>query len=204
MRKAFNFYRSYYDTGKCLNDTDRLAFYDGLLKRQFTGEEPELDGMAKFAYISQKHSIDTQVAGYEAKTGIKLTPCQGGTEGGGQGGTEPPSVQVQGQVQVKGKGKEQEKGNGKILPDHAFQVLAEKKQTAWMESFCINTGFKNETQTFTEAVSSFITGLKVEQYPGWKTESDLFRHFRNWANSSAIKAKYPEFYRPPRPEFHNI
>ena len=92
----------------------------------------------------------------------------------------------------------------KILVDDAFQVLAKKKQTAWLESFCINTGFKNDPQTFTQAVSSFITGLKVEQHPGWKTESDLFRHFRNWANSSAIKAKYPEFYRPPRPEFHNI
>ena len=202
MRKAFNFYRSYYDVGSELDDSERLKFYDALLKRQFTGEETDLAGMAKFAYISQKHNIDTQVSGYEAKTGIKLTPCQGGTEGGRQGGTEPPSVQEKGKG--KGKGKEQEKGNGKILPDNAFQVLAGKKQTAWMESFCINTGFKTDSETFTQAVSSFITGLKVEQHPGWKTESDLFRHFRNWANSSAIKAKYPEFYRPPRQEFHNI
>ena len=204
MRKAFNFYRSYYDTGKCLNDTDRLAFYDGLLKRQFTGEEPELQGMAKFAYISQKHSIDTQVAGYEAKTGVKLIPCQGGKEGGRQGGTEPPSVQVQGQVQVKGKGKEQQKGYGKIFVDNAFQVLAKKKQTAWLESFQISTGFKTDSETFTQALGYFIADLKAEEHRGWENEQKLLTHFRNWAKHEAIKAQHPEFYRPPRQEFHNI
>ncbi len=64
MRKAFNFFHSYYDVAKELNDKDRLAFLDALLKKQFTGQESELSGMAKFAYLSQKHSIDTQIKGY--------------------------------------------------------------------------------------------------------------------------------------------
>lgn len=92
MRKGFKFYRSYYDVASELNDKDRLAFYDALLKRQFTGVEVELTGLAKFAYISQKHSIDAQVKGYEDKT---KTPLIDPTQGGTQGGIEAPSQQVE-------------------------------------------------------------------------------------------------------------
>ena len=66
-RKAFNFYFSYYDIAKELSDKDRLAFYDAIIQRQFYGIETELYGLAKFAYISQKHSIDSQVNGWESK-----------------------------------------------------------------------------------------------------------------------------------------
>lgn len=100
MRKAFKFYRSYFDVAEELSDKDRLAFYDALLKRQFTGVEIELTGMSKFAYISQKHSIDAQVKGYEDKTS---TPLSDPTQGGTQGGTLPPMVQE------KEKEKEEEK-----------------------------------------------------------------------------------------------
>ena len=62
---------------------------DALLDRQFLGVKPEeLTGMAKFAYISQTNSIDSQVKGYEDKTGTKLsidgglpTPTLGGCYG---------------------------------------------------------------------------------------------------------------------------
>ena len=97
-RKAVKFYRSYWEVAMELNDKDRLAFYDALLVRQFTGSEPELTGMAKFAYISQKHSIDAQVKGFEDKT---KTPLQGPTQGGTQGGIKGPLVQVKEKVKVK-------------------------------------------------------------------------------------------------------
>jgi hypothetical protein len=49
-------------------DKDKVAFMDALLDRQFQGVKPlELKGMAKFAYISQINSIDSQVKGYEDK-----------------------------------------------------------------------------------------------------------------------------------------
>lgn len=86
-RKAVKFYRSYWEVAMELNDKDRLAFYDAVMLRQFTGKESELSGMAKFAYISQKHAIDAQVKGFEDKTKTPLQdPRQGGTQG--------PSVQV--------------------------------------------------------------------------------------------------------------
>jgi hypothetical protein len=91
MRKTFNFYRSYWDVANELNDKDRLAFYDALMKRQFTGVETDLEGMVKFAYLSQKHSIDRQIEGYENKT---KEPLQDPTEGGSKGGNKAPTVQL--------------------------------------------------------------------------------------------------------------
>jgi len=101
-RKGFNFFRSYYDVYNELNDKDKVKFMDALLDRQFLGVKPtELEGMAKFAYISQTNSIDSQVRGYEDKTGTKLTTP---TQGGAQGGNNPPSLQVEEKVEEKGKG----------------------------------------------------------------------------------------------------
>lgn len=94
MRKAFNFYRSYWEIANELNDKDRLAFYDALLTRQFTGVEIELIGLSKFAYVSQKHSIDAQIKGYEDKTKQKINiPIEAPTQGGTVGGDLAPSVQ---------------------------------------------------------------------------------------------------------------
>lgn len=102
MRKAFNFYRSYWEVANELNDKDRLEFYDALLKREFTGKESELSGMVKFAYLSQKHSIDNQVEGYVNKT-VKLRPNEDPWQGGVKGGCVTPSVQEKEKVKEKVK-----------------------------------------------------------------------------------------------------
>jgi hypothetical protein len=95
-RKAFNFYVSYFDTFNELSDADKLKFITALLNKQFLGIEPELKGISKLAYNSQKHSINQQVEGYENKTKQKLN--KGGSIGGAEGGS----------VQEKEKGKEKE------------------------------------------------------------------------------------------------
>jgi uncharacterized phage protein (TIGR02220 family) len=78
-RKGFNFFRSYFDVYNELDNVqDKVEFIDALLNRQFLGVKPtELKGMAKFAYISQTNSIDSQVKGYEDKTKNILTPTVG-------------------------------------------------------------------------------------------------------------------------------
>lgn len=103
-RKGFNFFRSYYDVYNELETIeDKVAFIDALLDRQFLGIKPNnLKGMAKFAYISQTNSIDSQVKGYEDKTGITLTP----TQGGAKGVKEPPTEQVKEKEKEKEKVKE--------------------------------------------------------------------------------------------------
>jgi hypothetical protein len=67
QRKAFNFFASYFEVARELSDKDRLAFYDALILEQFTGVKTELQGMAKFAYLSQRHSIDAQINGFNQR-----------------------------------------------------------------------------------------------------------------------------------------
>lgn len=104
-RKAFNFFRSYFDVYNELpNEEDKLKFIDALLNKQFLGIEPDLDGIVKFAYISQKHNIDSQVKGYESKTGNTLeAPCLPPVNTPTEGGNNTPNLQEEG----KGKGKEE-------------------------------------------------------------------------------------------------
>jgi hypothetical protein len=114
-RKGFNFFRSYYDVYNELEtDKDKIAFIDALLDRQFLGIKPiNLKGMAKFAYISQTNSIDSQVKGYEDKTKTNLDgtpyyvdflpPTEPPTEPPTHGGNLPPTEQEKEKVQEKEK-----------------------------------------------------------------------------------------------------
>lgn len=119
-RKGFNFFRSYFDVYNELEkDSDKLDFIEALFNRQFLGIKPtELKGMAKFAYISQTNSIDSQVKGYEDKTKTKLnplelnnyTPTVGGCVGVNKKDFTPTL-----QVEEKGKGKGEEKEKEKDI-----------------------------------------------------------------------------------------
>ncbi len=64
-RKQFKFYRSYFDIiSELENDTDKLNYLISILEFQFNGIEIPLQGMAKFAFKSQKHSLDRQLKGF--------------------------------------------------------------------------------------------------------------------------------------------
>lgn len=107
-RKAFNFFRSYYEVANELTDKDRLAFYDALMLEQFTGRKSELKGMAKFAYISQQHSIESQINGFNQRLkrgDISLEPLSSLPPTAGA--TPPPKSQE------KEEGKEEVKVNNK-------------------------------------------------------------------------------------------
>jgi hypothetical protein len=124
MRRAFNFYRSYWEVANELSETDRLKFYDAVMLKQFTGEEPKLDGMVKFAYLSQKHSIDRQVKGYEDKTKDPLVhPSVGGWQGGWQGGSVDPSAQEKEEEKEEEKEKGKEEGKEKVVVPHWNQDI---------------------------------------------------------------------------------
>ena len=135
-RKAVKFYRSYWEVAMELNDKDRLAFYDAVMLRQFTGQESTLTGMSKFAYISQKHSIDAQVKGFEDKT---KTPLQYPT----QGGKQAPLVQE------KEKEKEEYTIDYQALLDFVnktfgrnFQVINDKIKRSYKAR--LKDGYKKE------------------------------------------------------------
>jgi hypothetical protein len=116
-REAFNFYRSYFDVLDMMNKKEQLDFLIALLEKQFYGIEPSLKGQSKFAYISQKHSIDKQVEGWENKTKCKLSrptedPYQPPTEPPTEDPKQPPTEDPY--LQEKGKGKEEEKGKEEL------------------------------------------------------------------------------------------
>ncbi len=106
-RKAFKFYRSYFDMFNELEDEkDKLEFIKAVLDRQFLGIEPELKGIVKFAYVSQLHSINKQVKGWQDATGQELTGAY----------AHPPKGSIEGalvhptqEVEVKEEEKEKEK-----------------------------------------------------------------------------------------------
>jgi len=128
-RKGFNFFRSYYDVYNELEtNAEKVAFIDALLDRQFLGIKPtNLTGLAKFAYISQTNSIDSQVKGYEDKTGQILHP----TAGGSVGGCVTPTEQVQEKVQVKEKVKDR---TNKFVPPTLLEV----------QTYFIENGFNKD------------------------------------------------------------
>ena len=181
MRKAFNFYRSYYDVAQELNDKDRLAFYDALLKRQFTGIEIELIGMSKFAYLSQKHSIDQQIKGYMDKT---KDPLVDPSVGGMQGGSVDPSVQE--------KEKEKEKEKVEYTMDFRKNNFAQSLQP-YIETY--GREMLNEFYMYWTEPNQRKTKMKYEMEKTWSIE----RRLNTWSKQSVkfgtavSKAEKPKF-----------
>ena len=140
MRKAFNFYRSYYEVAKELKETDRAKFLWAILQRQFEGIEPKIEGVCKLAYISQQHSIESQVIGYEHKTGEKLTPIGGGSVGGGKGGSVQGEGEEKEEVQYVGKTKfhsfEKSKYFDKVEFANSFPDWSKEKLKYYYENAC--------------------------------------------------------------------
>lgn len=183
-RKGFNFFRSYFDVYNELEtDADKVAFIDALLDRQFMGIKPtQLTGMAKFAYISQTNSIDSQVKGFEDKTGIILYPCLPPTVGG----VIPPSLQVE----VKEKVKVKEKYKDVLFSKETKLNLTERE-----------TNFKNECRIY---LNEFGKELLLSFFNYWsepnhaKTKMrfelektfDIKRRLKTWqSNSTKFETK---------------
>ena len=108
MRKAFNFYRSYYDVALLLPELERAEFLMCICHAQFTGElmEPKMP-IAKLAYIGQLHSIKKQLEGYNyglktpKKTDPNNEPKKEPSKGAYKSPLKEPLSQEQVQVQEK-------------------------------------------------------------------------------------------------------
>lgn len=169
-RKGFNFFRSYYDVYNELeNNEDKVAFIDALLDRQFLGIKPnDLKGMAKFAYISQTNSIDSQVKGYEDKTKNYFTP----TVGGCVGVILPPALQVE----VKEKVKEKVIVKENIINNAVF-VSECKNSNQWIEV----TAMQNKVSL--DVINVFIDNFEshlITMQEQKKTLKEYKEHFTHW------------------------
>lgn len=119
-RKAFNFLRSYYDVLEEINDDkDKLKYLLAILKKQFEGIEPELNGIPKLCYIGQKHSIDSSRKGWEDKVGYEPPTL---TIGGSQGGYEDPTLTIPPYPQEQEKEQVEEEEQVKVK-EHSNNIL---------------------------------------------------------------------------------
>jgi hypothetical protein len=185
-RKAFNFYRSYYDVFLMLeSDTDKVQFITALLKKQFENIDTDnLSPMALFAYKSQEHNINSQIEGYLSKNklggrqGASVGPRQGASVGGRQGGRQGASVQEE--EKEKGEEKGEEKGKGK---EEEKEKEEYKEEGLFLEN-CKEIALKDQkwvsiAKTNSEELEAFndhciLIGLSK------KTPIDYKRHFVNW------------------------
>ena len=197
-RKGFNFFRSYYDVyNELTTDKEKVDFLDALLDRQFLGIKPtELTGMAKFAYISQTNSIDSQVKGYEDKIKVRLdgrpyykddvTPTDGGqttpTDGVNKTNLTPTlQGEEKGEVEEEEKVKEKEK-------------LKKSNELVKLEFLnCSEQYFTDKARILKVSVAT----IKKEAEEFWLDNyqdsadklsfNDVRRHFGNWAKKQDIK-----------------
>lgn len=182
MRKAFNFFRSYYDVANELSDKDRLAFYDALLLKQFENKNTDLKGMANFAYVSQNHSIESQLKGYYDKTkdekfNPKLAPSVGGTI--------PPSVQGEEKGQVQGQEEVQYKAPPLNLIEQYFKDFENGSHIVEMARM---------QKTTVEVLKNFIPHFKLKVNSEYPSYSKFIDHFRNtWLlNKDKINLNKPK------------
>lgn len=106
-RKAFNFYRSFYDVYKELNEKQAKEFMDNLLAVEFLEKSIDevvfKDKICSIVWSSIKHSIEAQIKGYAHKTGFSLetdTPIVGGTVAPYQQGEEQGEEEEKEQLQL--------------------------------------------------------------------------------------------------------
>jgi hypothetical protein len=187
MRKAFNFYRSYYDVAILLPELERAEFLMCICHAQFTGEliEPKLP-IAKLAYIGQLHSIKKQLEGYNygLKTPKKTEPLEEPLEGAYESPLKEPLPQEQVQVQEKEK--------------EEYNIDSRKKDFAALLQPYIETYGRemlNEFYFYWTEPNQRKTKMKYEMEKTWSIE----RRLNTWSKQSVkfgtavSKAEKPKF-----------
>lgn len=193
-RKGFNFFRSYYDVyNELQNPEDKLAFIEALLDRQFLGIKPEgLKGMAKFAYISQTNSIDSQVKGYNDKQRALKNPLLGEDYTPTQGGKNTPTEQIQEKEEVKEKVKEQDVQEKKDVFNFRKSLIDSGGDKKLVEDWLKVRKTKKATNTET-ALEGFINEvLKSKQDINDILKICIERDWKGFKNSWLEKEKSSE------------
>jgi hypothetical protein len=189
-RLVFKFYKSYFEVAMELSDKDRLVFYDAIMKRQFYGIEPKLNGMVKFAYISQKHNIDKQVKGWEDFTKNKLTDNQ----------TDYTPIidpiigcAIDPMIQLKDKEEEEEEEKEEIkysvFSFEEFWNLYEKK-VGKPNSKAL---FEKTTETERKLMKEYIPKYKIHKPDlQFRKDPERFLKYKVWEDEIPTVSKQPQ------------
>lgn len=147
-RKAFKFYRSYYDIALELPEKERLSYLMAIIETQFTGETPELKGLARFAFVSQKHSIDAQLNGYKA---LLLKTEKGAGAGKSLGG----KAQLKEEEKEKEEEKLKKKKEKELLFDKFWEMYGKKDG----KKYCVSKFIKlsdEQIETIFKTLPNYI------------------------------------------------
>lgn len=110
-RKAFNFYRSYYETSLLLDGKDKAEFLECIINYQFTGIliEPKRKN-SLLAFRGQIHSINKQIIGFDKgkDTYPNGYPTEGKDKGKDKGKGKGSHKEVQEEEQVQDEVEEKE------------------------------------------------------------------------------------------------
>lgn len=178
-RKAFNFYRSYWEIGCELPNEDRLKFYDAIFNKQFNNEETELSGLSKLAYISQRFSIEQQVNGY-VNNGLRQTiviPSVGASVGASMGAS----------MQEKEKEKEKEKKK----KETSVEVLEKRKRVEVYLLKYFSKDYVNEKTIDTIiSLEKKYTSLEIDQAIRFGTSDDFWK--AQFLSPNKLKTKNKE------------
>lgn len=104
-RKAFNFFRSYYDVAKEIPEKYRGKFLMAVCDYEFSGIIPDFSDspkVLKLAWVSIFHSLEKQLSGYNSATSLP-TPQEGSIEGSLKGSTKESTKQEKEKEEVKEK-----------------------------------------------------------------------------------------------------
>ena len=178
QKKAFNFYRSYYETSLLLQKDDKAEFLEAILNYQFTGEliEPK-SPMALLAFRGQMHSLNKQVTGY--KSGKNTYPNGNPTKGT----YKAKDKDTHKQVQVQEEEQEQEK--------EEVQVYRKFKHL----SISVDEVEKLKSNGYTKIQIDEVLD-KIENYSQNKKYSSLYLTANNWLKKEEQeKAQEKEKYR---------
>lgn len=188
MRKAFNFYNSYYQVYKSLNDKQKVEFMDSMLKVQFLEEKMEnisfADKMVGLLWNTQNHSVKKQIEGYCNSIKIDYNSLFMVDSNAYEGAYEGASVQEEGKVKEEEKEKEKEyvtnaslrfatlslnstKDNSTHKPRQAFKELEVK----YKEEFSTNDELVSLAKRFVEYRDEMYISTKDKKYAIYTSKS---------------------------------
>lgn len=200
-RKAFNFYNSYWEQIKLLNNKQQLLLFKAICQVQFLevniSDIEFKDNILNIVWTGIKHSIETSLKGYISKQkSLEIQIVEPLAKGLKEGGSSPPSQQEK--VKEEEKGKEEEQ-----LIELKYSELEKETWDKWLRYKKSQFNFKYMTIETEQIALSKLISLSgnndkkanaiiyqsVEN--GWKGLFDIKK------NGSADKSE-KEFYIPPK------
>jgi hypothetical protein len=179
MRKAFNFYRSYWEQLKLLNDKQKVEIFNAICSVQFLEVDIDSikmkDQVSNIVWAGLKHSINSSLEGYVNKQkalGRDEHPPYIAPSGGGSS-TPYQQEEEEGKEEVKGKGKGQVKQDIPSFDEFKNYALLKKsnidinhlklKYESWAENGW-KDGNNNHVKNWKSKLLNTLPHLKISTF----------------------------------------